>query len=285
MATVFNILAILVMVAVVIVLIRGLVNMMRGGSGNTSNKLMQARVLLQFIALVLILLGALFRRAGLSSEADMVKLNKIYTRTGDDGTTGLGTGERRLKSDLRVEAYGTVDEANACIGLARLHTAAAHPEIDAMLGRIQNDLFDLGADLARARYRQEARLRAAAHHRRADRAARSRHRPAQQGSAAAAILHPARRLAGGGGTSSRPHRDAARRAHDGGAGRRTRPSTSTARASNTSTASPISCSSPAGWSMTTETPTCYGFPARTAESDCRSGSGTRCSFRSTTPTA
>jgi cob(I)alamin adenosyltransferase len=77
----------------------------------------------------------------------MVKLNKIYTRTGDDGTTGLGTGERRLKSDLRVEAYGTVDEANACVGLARLHTATNHPELDAMLGRIQNDLFDLGADL------------------------------------------------------------------------------------------------------------------------------------------
>ena len=77
----------------------------------------------------------------------MVKLNKIYTRTGDNGTTGLGTGERRLKSDLRVEAYGTVDEANACIGLARLHTAGAHAGLDAMLGRIQNDLFDLGADL------------------------------------------------------------------------------------------------------------------------------------------
>ncbi|MER8430852.1 cob(I)yrinic acid a,c-diamide adenosyltransferase [Mesorhizobium caraganae] len=78
----------------------------------------------------------------------MVKLNKIYTRTGDDGTTGLGIGERRLKSDLRVDAYGTVDEANACIGIARLHTAAGHPAIDAMLSRIQNDLFDLGADLA-----------------------------------------------------------------------------------------------------------------------------------------
>jgi len=78
----------------------------------------------------------------------VVKLNKIYTRTGDDGTTGLGTGERRLKSDLRVDAYGTVDEANACIGIARLHTAAGHPAIDAMLSRIQNDLFDLGADLA-----------------------------------------------------------------------------------------------------------------------------------------
>ncbi|TPN90216.1 cob(I)yrinic acid a,c-diamide adenosyltransferase [Mesorhizobium sp. B1-1-5] len=78
----------------------------------------------------------------------MVKLNKIYTRTGDDGTTGLGTGERRLKSDLRVDAYGTVDEANACIGMARVHTGAEHPAIDAMLSRIQNDLFDLGADLA-----------------------------------------------------------------------------------------------------------------------------------------
>lgn len=78
----------------------------------------------------------------------MVKLNKIYTRTGDDGTTGLGTGERRLKSDPRVDAYGTVDEANACIGMARLHTATTHPSIDAMLSRIQNDLFDLGADLA-----------------------------------------------------------------------------------------------------------------------------------------
>jgi cob(I)alamin adenosyltransferase len=78
----------------------------------------------------------------------VVKLNKIYTRTGDDGTTGLGTGERRLKSDPRVDAYGTVDEANACIGMARIHTAASHPAIDAMLSRIQNDLFDLGADLA-----------------------------------------------------------------------------------------------------------------------------------------
>ncbi|HMF69618.1 MAG TPA: cob(I)yrinic acid a,c-diamide adenosyltransferase, partial [Phyllobacterium sp.] len=78
----------------------------------------------------------------------MVKLNKIYTRTGDDGTTGLGSGERRLKNDLRVESYGTVDEANSCLGLARLHTEKDFPELDAMLIRIQNDLFDLGADLA-----------------------------------------------------------------------------------------------------------------------------------------
>ena len=77
----------------------------------------------------------------------MVKLNKIYTRTGDKGTTGLGSGERRLKCDLRIETYGTVDEANACIGMARVHTSTDHPQLDAMLARIQNDLFDLGGDL------------------------------------------------------------------------------------------------------------------------------------------
>jgi len=77
----------------------------------------------------------------------MVVLNKIYTRTGDDGTTALGSGQRVAKYDLRVEAYGTVDETNAVIGLARLHTGEADPELDAMLARIQNDLFDLGADL------------------------------------------------------------------------------------------------------------------------------------------
>ncbi|MBW8786455.1 cob(I)yrinic acid a,c-diamide adenosyltransferase [Rhizobium laguerreae] len=77
----------------------------------------------------------------------MVKLNKIYTKTGDDGTTGLVSGPRRLKDDLRVEAYGTIDEANSAIGLARLYTAGL-PELDAMLMSIQNDLFDLGADLA-----------------------------------------------------------------------------------------------------------------------------------------
>jgi cob(I)alamin adenosyltransferase len=78
----------------------------------------------------------------------MVVLNKIYTRAGDGGRTRLASGEPRLKSDLRVEAYGTVDETNACVGLARLDTAPNHPAIDAMLARIQNDLFDLGADLA-----------------------------------------------------------------------------------------------------------------------------------------
>jgi len=77
----------------------------------------------------------------------MVVLNKIYTRTGDDGTTALASGARRDKFDLRVDAYGTVDETNAAIGVARVYTADS-PEIHAMLGRIQNDLFDLGADLA-----------------------------------------------------------------------------------------------------------------------------------------
>jgi cob(I)alamin adenosyltransferase len=76
----------------------------------------------------------------------MVVLNRIYTRTGDDGTTALGTGERRKKYDLRIAAYGTVDELNAAIGLARLHTTQV-PAVDALLARVQNDLFDLGADL------------------------------------------------------------------------------------------------------------------------------------------
>ena len=75
----------------------------------------------------------------------MVILNRIYTRTGDDGTSALATGERRPKSDLRFEAIGTVDETNAAVGLARLEASG---ELDAILARIQNDLFDLGADLA-----------------------------------------------------------------------------------------------------------------------------------------
>ena len=76
----------------------------------------------------------------------MVKLNKIYTRTGDDGSTGLVDGSRVSKADLRVQAYGDVDETNSVIGLVRLHLE--NRRLDAMLERIQNDLFDLGADLA-----------------------------------------------------------------------------------------------------------------------------------------
>lgn len=77
----------------------------------------------------------------------MVKLNKIYTRTGDAGTTGLGTGERVAKDTQRVAAYGSVDETNASIGMARIHLGGGHQALDKKLESIQNDLFDLGADL------------------------------------------------------------------------------------------------------------------------------------------
>jgi cob(I)alamin adenosyltransferase len=76
----------------------------------------------------------------------MVVLNKIYTRTGDKGETALGNGVRVAKNSVRVEAYGTVDEVNATVGLARLH---AQGDMDHALARIQNDLFDLGADFCR----------------------------------------------------------------------------------------------------------------------------------------
>jgi cob(I)alamin adenosyltransferase len=77
----------------------------------------------------------------------MVVLNKIYTRTGDAGTTALGTGERVPKHSPRIAAYGSVDETNAAIGVARVHLAGGASDLDAVLARIQNDLFDLGADL------------------------------------------------------------------------------------------------------------------------------------------
>ena len=86
----------------------------------------------------------------------MVKLNKIYTRTGDEGTTGLVGGERRNKSDIRVAAYGTIDEANSVIGIARTYT---NGETDLMLARIQQDLFDLGADIATPLSENENALR------------------------------------------------------------------------------------------------------------------------------
>src|SRR3954470_2137998 len=79
----------------------------------------------------------------------MVVLNRIYTRTGDDGTTALGTGARRKKYDLRVAAYGTLDEVNAAIGLVRLYTGD-NKDFDAALSRVQNDLFDVEADLCLA---------------------------------------------------------------------------------------------------------------------------------------
>ena len=72
---------------------------------------------------------------------------KISTKTGDDGTTGLWGGLRVSNDALRVQAYGTVDETNATIGMVRIHLTGSNPLVDAMLARIQNDLFDLGADL------------------------------------------------------------------------------------------------------------------------------------------
>ena len=77
----------------------------------------------------------------------MVKLNKIYTKTGDDGTTGLVRGPRRSKADLRIEVFGTIDETNSLIGLARTGTQSM-PKVDTILARVQNDLFDVGSDLA-----------------------------------------------------------------------------------------------------------------------------------------
>ena len=148
----------------------------------------------------------------------MVKLNRIYTRTGDDGSTGLTTGPRRPKFDLRVAAYGTVDETNACIGLARLHAATEDADVDAMLGRISNDLFDLGADLStpddgkplafeplRIAQVQVDRIEAEIDQ--------------LNGSlATAALLRPARRHAGRGASASRPHGEPPGRAADRGAG-------------------------------------------------------------------
>jgi cob(I)alamin adenosyltransferase len=77
----------------------------------------------------------------------MVVLNRIYTKTGDAGTTALGSGERVPKTSVRIAAYGTVDETNAQLGMVRIHLAGTDPDVDQMLLRIQNDLFDLGADL------------------------------------------------------------------------------------------------------------------------------------------
>jgi cob(I)alamin adenosyltransferase len=89
----------------------------------------------------------------------MVVLSKIYTRSGDDGTTGLGSGRRVAKYDLRVECYGTLDETNAAIGLARVHTRDTDAALDAMLARIQNDLFDVGAELCYPDESKDARGR------------------------------------------------------------------------------------------------------------------------------
>ena len=188
----------LAMIAVVVVLLAGLWNMMRGTSPNLSQTLMRWRVGLQFLAIVIAMILVYFAAVVTAGEArltapparyacqtlwglaagrarvrTMVVLNKIYTRTGDAGTTALGTGERVPKHSARIAAYGTVDETNACIGVARIHVRDAHADVDAMLGRIQNDLFDLGADLCRAGARRSKRTRErAARERRAGQAPR-----------------------------------------------------------------------------------------------------------------
>ena len=133
----------------------------------------------------------------------MVVLNRIYTRTGDDGTTALGSGDRRKKYDLRVAAYGTLDEVNATIGLSAC-TPRATPRSIRRSARIQNDLFDVEADLCLSE--KGPGRRAADRHRCAGRLDRGRDRPAQRRSCAAELVHPAGRHAGRGLYASRPHR-------------------------------------------------------------------------------
>ena len=136
----------------------------------------------------------------------MVVLNRIYTRTGDDGTTALGSGDRRKKYDLRVAAYGTLDEVNAVLGIVRLHTAG-DAALDPALARIQNDLFDVEADLCLSEKGPGgARLTVT------DAQVEwieKRDRPAQRRPCAAAVVHPAGRQRGRRLHASRAHRYAA----------------------------------------------------------------------------
>ncbi len=192
----------------------------------------------------------------------MVVLNRIYTRTGDDGTTSLGSGDRRKKYDLRVDAYGTLDEVNAVIGLARLHTAA-DPALDAALGRIQNDLFDVEADLCLSE--------------KGPGGARLTVTDAQvtwlegeidrlnEEAGAAEILHPARRQRGLGLAASRPHGLPARRAHHGRAHGPAGRGRVGALAANMSTGCRTICSSPAAMLTTKALATCCGRRGRTAD--------------------
>ena len=188
----------------------------------------------------------------------MVVLNRIYTRTGDDGTTALGTGERRKKYDPRVAAYGTVDETNAVIGIARLHLAAA-PQIDAMLGLVQNDLFDLGADLAVPQ--------------RDGKAERLRVLPSQVErlerdiDTLNAALAPLNSFVLPGGTPAAAHLHLARTVCRRGRWsnwRRSRTSRWEMRRSSISTACPTSCSSPPARRTATARAMCFGCRARTA---------------------
>ena len=194
----------------------------------------------------------------------MVVLNRIYTRTGDDGSTALGTGERRPKYDLRVAAYGTVDEVNAVIGLARLH-AAGHPALDAHAGADPERPFRRRGRSVHARQGQGPGRGAARCHRCPGRMARAADRPAQRGAFAAALVHPAGRQRGRGLSASRPHGLPAGRAPDrraqGQAGRKRH----ARRRSNMSIGCRISSSSPPASPTTRAPPTSFGCRAGIAE--------------------
>ena len=141
----------------------------------------------------------------------MVVLNKIYTRGGDGGTTALGDGERVSKNSARVEAYGTVDETNSAVGLARLHAASA---MDRRLAAIQNDLFDLGADLCRP-LREGERASASTNYRVAGLAPGIRNRRHEREAAAPEKLRSSRWLRSVGRPTPLPNGFQASRAPDG----------------------------------------------------------------------
>ena len=146
----------------------------------------------------------------------MVVLNKIYTRTGDDGTTALGSGRRVAKYDLRVEAYGTLDETNAAIGIARLHTQDGHPR-STPCSRASRTICSISAPISASPTRPRTRAgRSQVTDAQVD-TARKRDRRAQRELAALALLRAAGRLAGLELSASRPHHLAPRRAADGGA--------------------------------------------------------------------
>ena len=194
----------------------------------------------------------------------MVVLNRIYTRTGDDGTTALGSGERRKKYDLRVSAYGTLDEVNAVLGLVRLHTGADRA-LDAVLARVQNDLFDVEADLClSAKGPGGARMTIT------DAQVQWLEQQIDQSqcrSRAAAFVHPAGREFHRRVFASRAHRLSPGGAADGRAQRPVRAKGSRRRRSNTSIAFRIFCSWRGGTPTTRGHPTCFGSRVRTGDGD------------------
>ena len=195
----------------------------------------------------------------------MVRLNRIYTRTGDDGTTGLGDGQRRPKFDARVAAYGEVDELNCVIGLARLatHRGSRTRRIDATLARAQNDLFDLGADLCVPPRDDGENAR-----RCASRPRRSRLWSAKSTTSTRISRRCVLSCCPG---AARRRRRCIRRAPFAGAPSarsslwpRAKARRWARRSSPTSTGSPTICSSPRASPTAAARPTCSGFPARIA---------------------